>query len=86
MTQQQLEVFKKEIYEPYKQVWELMASLRTKDLDSQTVWDEWYEKCIGFRNTHPNEYCYALYGVLIQADELAKKIWSGEIKDGSDDG
>lgn len=77
MTDQQLDKFKKEIYEPYKQAWDIIGSLRTKDLSQQTTWDEWYAQCQQFYVSHSNEYCHSLYRVIIDAGDAAMKVWKG---------
>ena len=77
VNKEQLDRFKKEIYDPYLKAWEIMGSLRDKDLDKQKTWNEWNKKCDKFFKTYDNEYCKSLYRVILDTGDYAMKIWKG---------
>ena len=77
VNKEQLDRFKQEIYEPYLKAWEIMGSLRDKDLDKQKTWNEWNKKCDEFFKTYDNEYCKSLYRVILDTGDYAMKIWKG---------
>ena len=80
MNKEQLEVFKKIIYEPYFEAWTILASLRNADLDDQKVWDEWMKKCDLFYEKHPTEYAHNIYRVMLDAGDYIKDIWDNELQ------
>ena len=77
MTEKQLEKFKKIIYEPYLEAWNIMKELRQADLTKQETWDSYMNKCEAYRSKYTNEMSRSLYRVMLDCGDEAKRITNG---------
>lgn len=79
MNEEQLNKFKKEIYEPFAMAWDIIGRLRAMDLDEQETWDKYMDSLNKYSKKYPDKMGYPLYRVLLDAGDYAKRIWDGKM-------
>lgn len=79
MNDEQLNKFRKEIYEPFAKAWDIVGRLRAMDLDEQSTWDKYMESLNAYEEKYPDKLGSTLYRVLLDAGDYAKRIWDGKM-------
>lgn len=79
MNDEQLNRFKKEIYEPYAKAWDIIGRLRALDLDEQSTWDAYQKALDEYEKKYPKGLGEPVYRVLLDAGDCAMRIWKNEM-------
>ena len=74
LTQEQLNKFKQEIYEPYNTAWKIIQTLKQIDIDKQEEWDKYLQACEEFKANYPSELGGSIYRVLLDAGSEVGRI------------
>lgn len=74
LTQEQLNKFKQEIYEPYNTAWKIMQYLKHIDVSKQEEWNTYLQACEEFKAKYPSELGGSIYRVLLDAGSEVGKI------------
>lgn len=75
LTSEQLDEFKKKIYEPYNTAWKIMQTLKQVDLDNkQEEWEKYLKACDEFKAKYPSELGGSIYRVLLDAGSEVGRI------------
>lgn len=74
MTDEQKNIFKKIIYDPYSEAWFLMKELRDSDLDTDKAWEDYVDKIDAFGKKHTTEIGQSIYRILLDTGTEVRRI------------
>ena len=75
MTDEQLNKFKQNVYEPYTQAWVLMKELRDTEPKDDKFWEDYKQKCCSFPEKYGNsEIAQSLSRVLLDVGSEVGRI------------
>lgn len=74
LTEEQLDKFKKGIYDPYNKAWRIIQTLKSADLSKQETWDKYIKACDDFKAEFPSEIGGSIYRVLLDAGTETSRI------------
>ena len=75
MTDSEKELFKKNIFEPYSEAWEIMKKMRDTEPKDDKFWDDYTKKATEFPSKYGNsEISQSISRVLLDAGSEVSKI------------
>ena len=74
LTKEQKQDFKKRVYEPYTEAWNIMKTLRDAENYSQETWDKYMAKCYEFQSKYPSDIGSSIFRVMIDCGSEVGKI------------
>lgn len=74
LTSEQLDEFKKKIYEPYNTAWKIMQNLRQIDISKQEEWEKYLQACEEFKAKYTSELGSSIYQVLLDVGSEVGRI------------
>lgn len=69
-----LDEFKKRIFEPYKEAWEMIKPLSEMKNKDEKFWDDYMNKCDDFKAKYPSEVGGSIYRVLLDVGSEVSRI------------
>ena len=74
LNDKQLDEFRKRVFDPFKEAWEIMKDLKTLDIQTDAGMKAYDDKCEAFRKKYPTEIGGTIYRVLLDAASEVGRI------------
>lgn len=74
LNDKQLDEFKKRVFDPFKEAWEIMKDLKTLDIQTDDGMKAYDDKCEAFRKKYDCEIGGSIYRVLLDAASEVSRI------------
>ena len=74
LNDKQLDEFRKRVFDPFKEAWEIMKDLKTLDIQTDEGMKAYDDKCEAFRKKYQTEIGGTIYRVLLDAASEVGRI------------